>query len=124
MNINKTFSEILAECGGIEEMKKAFDEFVIKCETEIKVGYTVKVVDWGRSFSLNYNWFIKNCIPRELCIRYSYGNAIYGSNRYGDDTIFKVLRVYDEKALITNNAGTDTSPCYLVGLDALEVTKA
>lgn len=123
MNVNKTFSEILAECGGIEEMKKAFDDFIIKCETEIKVGYTVKVADWGGSFSLNYNWFTKNCIPRELCIRYSYGNSIYGSNRYGDDTIFKVLRVYDEKALITHNTGTDKSPCYLVEVDALKVTK-
>lgn len=123
MNINKTFNEILAECGGIEEMKKAFEDFVIECETEIKVGYTVKVKDWGLNYPEHYKWLINNSIPRELCIRYSYGNSIYGSNKYSESVIFKVLRVYDKRALITPNDGNDRSPCYLVGVDALKVAK-
>lgn len=124
MNVNKTFSEILAECGGIEEMKKAFDEFVIKCETEIKVGSTVKVMDWGLNFSMNHSWFTNNSIPRDLCLRYAYSHDMLDTNAYSEDTIFKVLRVYDEKALITPLVGYDMSPCYLVGVDALKVIKA
>lgn len=123
MNINKIFKGILTECGGIEEMKKAFDEF-IKCETEIKVGSTVKVMDWGLNFSMNHSWFTNNSIPRDLCLRYAYGHDMLDTNAYSEDTIFKVLRIYNGKALITPFVGYDMSPCYLVGVDALEIAKA
>lgn len=123
MNINKIFKGILTECGGIEEMKKAFDDF-IKGETEIRVGYSVKVADWGLNYNADYNWFVNNSIPRELCLRYSYGNEIFGSNKYSEDAIFKVLRIYGGKALITQHIGTDRSPCYLVRVDALEIAKS
>lgn len=123
MNINKIFKGILTECGGIEEMKKAFDEF-IKCETEIKVGSTVKVVNWGRSYAIDQKWFIDNGIPRDLCIRFAFDNNVYENQTYGDNDMFKVLLKCDGRALITPIVCHYTSPCYLVGLDALEIAKA
>ena len=124
MNVNKTFSEILTVCGGIEEMKKAFDEFIVKCETEIKVGSTVRVVNWGRSYTIDQKWFIGNGIPRDLCIRFAFDNNVYENQTYGDDCLFEVLVKCDGRALITPTVCNYTSPCYLVGLDALKVVKA
>lgn len=124
MNVNKTFSEILAECGGIEEMKKAFDEFVVRCETEIKVGSIVQVANWGRSYAVDQKWFIYNGIPRDLCIRFAFDNNVYENQTYGDNDTFEVLMKCNGRALITPTVCNYTSPCYLVGLDGLKVTKA
>lgn len=124
MNVNKTFSEILAECGGIEEMKKAFDEFIAVI-AEIKVGSIVQVVNWGRSYAMNYSWFIDNGILKDLCLRYSYNNNVYENRTYPEKELFEVLVKCDGKALIAPTfSEIDASPCYLVGLDALKVTKA
>lgn len=120
MNINKTFSEILAECGGIEEMKKAFDKF-IECETEIKVGSIVRVTNWGRNYSINREWFINNGISRDLCIRYAFDNNVFENQTYEDDVLFEVLAKCNGKALITPIVCTYTSPCFLVGVDALKI---
>lgn len=124
MNVNKTFSEILAECGGIEEMKKAFDNFITGI-AEIKVGSIVQVVNWGRSYAINYSWFIDNGISKDLCVRYSYYNDVYEHKTYAEKELFEVLVKCDGKALIAPAfSEIDASPCYLVGLDALKVTKA
>lgn len=124
MNIDKTFSEILAECGGIEEMKKAFDEFVDNI-AEIKVGSIVQVKNWGRSYAINYSWFIDNGISKDLCLRYSYNNNVYENRTYPENELFEVLVKCDGKALIAPAfSEIDASPCYLVGLEALKVTKA
>lgn len=124
MNINKIFKGILTECGGIEEMKKAFDGFIAGI-AEVKVGSIVQVVNWGRSYAINYSWFIDNGISRDLCLRYSYNNNVYENRTYAEKELFEVLVKCDGKALITPAFyETNKNPCYLVGLDGLKLVKA
>ena len=118
LTLKEKFIDILDECGGAYELKEAFDEFL---EHEvIKVGSTVKVIDWGRNYSAYEDWFIKNNIPRNLCVRYAYNKKMAGYHRYEDSDTFEVLVVLGKMALITPIDKMYDSSCYLIDINGLE----
>ena len=116
--LKEKFVDILDECGGINELKEAFDEFI---EYEvIKVGNTVRVIDWGKNYPSCEDWFIKNNIPRNLCVRYAYNRKMAGCHIYEDSDAFEVLVVLGKMALITPIDKMYDNSCYLIDINGLE----
>lgn len=120
--VNDKFREILDECGDIEEMEKALDEFIRN--NKIEVGSVVRVLDWGDGYSTWKDWFTDHDIPIDLCLRYAYNAGMSLQKKYKESDKFKVLAVHNNQALITENYdGTCYAPCYLIEIDALEIAK-
>lgn len=118
--LENKFQEIRNECGGTEEMKKAFDKFLLLSKNKIEVGSIVRVVDWGEGYSTWKSWFIENNIPMDLCLRYAYNTDMLFQKKYKESDEFKVLAVHDEQALITENyENSSYTPCYLIEIDGL-----
>lgn len=94
----------------------------------INVGDSVKVKDWGESYSSAMEWFLNNHIDNQLMIRYAYGDShnfdIYNSDTGEKDTfIYEVLAVAGDKALIAEPSHYGNTQAFLVRTEALVNTK-
>lgn len=99
----------------------------VNMNRKIKVGDTVKVVDWGCEYSTNDAWFYehKNELELEWLLKYSYGNdANFMEHRYDDDSSYQVLYVdeIEEKCLITfKSFFEDINEVYLIGFNGIKL---
>lgn len=94
-----------------------------KEDDKIRVGDFVRVKNWGRAYTKNINWFVKNVSDLSLVAKYSYNNHsnfdFFGVSE-DDKRIFRVFVIADNKACISIGADDE---CYLIGLDALVKVK-
>lgn len=99
----------------------------VNMNRKIKVGDTVKVVDWGCEYTTNDVWFYehKNELELEWLVKYSYGNhANFIEHQYDDDGSYQVLYVdeIEEKCLITfKDLFVNISEVYLIGFDGIKL---
>ena len=103
----------------------------------MKAGDIVKVTDWGRAYSTNYQWFdkFKGELEPRWMICYAFNNCtnfdkFWSSShkdRPKDEKKYVVLFVGDNKALIIDrlsyelNKGRASASVYLVGVEGLEI---
>ena len=75
--------------------------------SKFKVNDEVRVIDWGKAYTTNYNWFEQHkCdIPFRYAVRYAYANSANYINQIEksdvDEKAYKVLFVEDDMLLIT-----------------------
>lgn len=93
----------------------------------IKEGDTVKVVNWGSSYSTDSGWVANNVEDKRLCAMYAYGDRSNFQKYRGDKRdprLYKVLKVTNgtEKIYIGRKdyyGYCDVSACYVIGLGGL-----
>jgi len=103
----------------------------------IKVGDIVKVKNWGRCYTTNTPWFIKNftnivIVDPECIINYAYDDNEMYKKYYimnSDPNEYRVLYISDGLALITDECflrkfdGSIRKAVYLISFDGLKKIK-
>lgn len=87
---------------------------------EIKVGDTVKVIDYGLFFDEYYGWVEENIKNRELKLKFDYGNIL------PNETICTVLHIdkhnygYNADDTLAYIKDIKNNRCYLIDIEGLE----
>lgn len=124
----------------VEDVEKLYSEgclneneidlhYVPEKDCLFKVGQLVRVVNWGKTYSVKIDFFQDDRIDPSYKLRYAYGDrSLYQKfpNDYDDWKRYKILYIkYDDAvgkllALITNYDWMGQPPIHLIEVDGLE----